>query len=300
MCQSKILGGIMNTNLSLSVKGLNKKYQTFSLKDINIDVPKGSIMGFIGPNGSGKSTTIKSILNIIPFHGGEILVNGLDNVKNNIIVKQTIGYVGEQVNLYSEVPAFQIYKFVKKYYSTWDEAYFNKLVSVFKLDLSKKIKELSKGTAIKFLLTLALSHHPELLVLDEPTSGLDPVIRAEVLEIILDHVKKENSSVFFSSHITEDIVKVADYVTYINNGQILLTDKKVNVLNNYRKLEFAEGIPDRLVNYLTFVRDNIAIVDDFDQFKLKWHADLDLANVRNAGLDDILLFLINDQSSNTL
>ncbi len=119
---------------------------------------------------------------------------------------------------------------------------------------------------MKFLLALALSHHPELLILDEPTSGLDPVVRDELLNILLDISHKEGSTIFFSSHITEDIVKIANNVTYINNGEILLIDSKNNVLQNYKKIEFATKVPDSLIKHFKFYKNNTAIVDNLPNF----------------------------------
>jgi len=289
----------VDNRLILHIRDLNKKYDKFALKDINIELPTGSIMGFIGPNGAGKSTTIKSILNIIPFDSGRILINGMDNIKDEIKTKQIIGYVGEQLNLYNEVSAYKIYKFVKKYYPEWDDSFFHQLVNKFGLDLNKRIKELSKGTGVKFALSLALSHHPELLVLDEPTSGLDPVVRNEVLDILLGIVNTEGCSVFFSSHITEDIVKVADYVTYINDGTILLSDSKKNILENYKSLEFADDIPESVKRHLKFYRNNTAIINNLDELLACCSKEFNGSKVvsRAAALDDILLFLIEEDAA---
>lgn len=282
----------------LQITGLCKSYKRFSLKNINLSVKKGDIMGFIGPNGAGKSTTIKSILTIHPFDKGQILINNMDNVKNEQAVKQIIGYIGEQSNLYTDVSALNIYKFVKKFYFKWDDTVFNKLIKQFNLDLSKKIKELSKGTCMKFLLALALSHHPELLILDEPTSGLDPVVRDELLNILLDISHKEGSTIFFSSHITEDIVKIANNVTYINNGEILLIDSKNNVLQNYKKIEFATKVPDSLIKHFKFYKNNTAIVDNLPNFMANCPQDLkNDSKISSAALDDILLFVIRENSA---
>lgn len=281
----------------LKVKGLNKIYGNFALRNISIDLPPGTIMGFIGPNGSGKSTTIKSILNIIPFDSGEIVIDGMDNVKNEIQVKQKIGYVGEHLNLYEDVSAQQFYKFVKKYYIKWDDDYFARLVKLFDLDLSKKIGALSKGTVVKFSLSLALSHHPKLLILDEPTSGLDPVIRNEVLEILKEIVDTEGSAVFFSSHITEDIAKIADYVTYIDKGVVLLSEAKESMLNRYKKLTFSKGIPENLKQHLPMYRNRTAIVTDHGLASIE---GLEKSKVEcsPASLDEILLLLIKENTNN--
>lgn len=237
----------METSI-LRIDRLEKKYETFALQNISFEMPRGSIMGFIGQNGAGKSTTIKSILNIIPFDGGTITVKGMDSVRDEIKVKEIIGYVGENANLYGEVKARQLYKFVKKFYAKWDDAFFFQLAEQFRLDLNKQVNDFSKGTRVKLALAFALAHHPELLVLDEPTSGLDPVVRNELLDILVDIVKTEGSSVFFSSHITEDITKIADFVTYIDNGQILLSETKKNVLGAYKDIHTLDEILMLLIN----------------------------------------------------
>lgn len=289
----------MNSNLILRISKLNKRYENFALRDVTIELPRGSTMGFIGPNGAGKSTTIKSILSLIPFDSGEILIDGMDNVRDEIKVKQAIGYVSEQLNLYREVPAGQLYKFIKKFYVEWDDKFFQHLVKLFGLDLTKKIGALSKGTAVKFALSLALSHHPKLLILDEPTSGLDPVVRNEALELLQDIVANEKTSVFFSSHITEDIVKIADYVTYINNGRVLLSDKKDNLLSNYTKVTFSEELPERLRSRLPLYRNRTAIVGAGNGLEYINSIGLKESQLERspASLDEILLLLIEENAS---
>jgi ABC-2 type transport system ATP-binding protein len=290
----------MSSELIMRVLKLNKSYKNFTLKDLTIELPKGSIMGFIGPNGAGKSTTIKSILNIIPFDKGEILIDGMDNVKDEIKVKQIIGYVSEQLNLYREVTAGQFYKFISKYYINWDDKLFRHLIKVFRIDLTKKLGALSKGTAMKYVLSLALSHHPKLLIMDEPTSGLDPVVRNEVLELLQDTVANEQTSVFFSSHITEDIINISDCVTYINNGLVLLSDKKENLLEKYKKVSFSEELPEHMKNQLLLYRNKAAIIDANN-----WYEYINSIGLQKyflecsaASLDEILVLLIKENESN--
>ena len=203
----------------LEINNLSKKYEKFELKNINLKIPEGSILGLIGQNGAGKSTIIKSIMNIIPYDSGSIKINGNNvNIKNEISIKEEIGYVGEHLDFYPDVKLRQIYKFTCKFYRNWDESLFNRLIEIFNIDIDKKIKELSKGMVVKFSLAMALSHRPKFLLLDEPTSGLDPVIRSELLDILSEEVKSRKCSILFSSHITEDIIKIADTVAFIDNG----------------------------------------------------------------------------------
>ena len=289
----------METNI-LEIRGLRKEYDAFSLKDVSLSVPRGSIMGFIGRNGAGKSTTIKSILSMIPIDGGYITVNGIDAVADEIAVKRIIGYVGEDARLYGEVRCDELGRFVKKFYPTWDEALYRDLVRRFGLDLRKRVSELSRGTRTKLALTLALSHRPELLVLDEPTSGLDPVVRNEVLEILADAVRDNGCSVFFSSHITEDIVRVADVVTYIDDGLILLSDTKDHIREGYSRVDFDGTIPEAMRSELGFCRGASCIVADrarFDALCARVGLDPSTLHAEPAALDDVLMFLVGDRTT---
>lgn len=285
------LGGIRFMRYVLSVEGLSKKYPNFSLNNVSLNIEKGKIMGFIGQNGAGKSTTINSIVGITPFDKGVVRINELDICSEEAKVKQVVGYVGENVNLYSNSLAVENYRFIKRFYTNWDDAYFKKLIKYFNVDLSKKIKDLSKGTKIKFYLALALAHHPEILVMDEPTSGLDPVIRDEILDIFYDLAKREGTTILFSSHITEDIVKIADDITYIYNGTILLTDTKKNILENYKRVEFLNKIPN-FAEHINLKRKNSIIVDDFEKFTKRYSIknNKNQIKVHSTSLDEVLLF----------
>lgn len=189
----------------LEVKNLKKEYKDFSLENINFQLDRGYIMGFIGPNGSGKSTTIKLIMNLIKKDSGDIKIFGMDNIRHEKEVKEKIGFV-------------------------YDENYFYDHVNI---ETMKKIKNLSKGMKMKFSLALALSHNAELIIMDEPTAGLDPVFRREILDILYDLIQDENKSVFFSTHITTDLEKIADYITFINKGKMVFSENKDEVMEKY-------------------------------------------------------------------
>lgn len=218
----------------LSVDNLCKSYETFSLKDVGFKIPRGYIMGFIGKNGAGKSTTIKCIMNLIPFESGTIKLFDLDNRQYSDEIKQRIGYVSEEQYFYENMNVGWTANFFGGFFPNWDKNYCGALLERFAINPSKKVKELSKGMKMKLALTLALSHKPELLILDEPTSGLDPVVRDELLELLLEIVQDESRSVFFSSHITSDIEKIADFVTIIDDGKIVLSDEKDAIIDKWR------------------------------------------------------------------
>lgn len=217
----------------LEVKGLRKNFKSFALKDISFSLPKGYIMGFIGPNGAGKSTTIKLIMNLLKKDGGQIKVFGKDNIQYEKEIKNHIGFVYDENHFYEELTLHEMKNIIAPFYKTWDDKIFNNYIKMFQLPLNKKVKELSKGMKMKFSLAIALSHNAKLLIMDEPTSGLDPIFRSELLEILQDIIQDGEKSVFFSTHITSDLEKIADYITFIHEGQIVLSTTKDDILDNY-------------------------------------------------------------------
>lgn len=217
----------------LEIKNLRKNYKGFSLKDINFSLDRGYIMGFIGPNGAGKSTTIKLIMNLIKRDNGEIKVLGLDNIKHEKEIKNKIGFVYDENYFYEELTIDEMKGILSSIYRSWDEGAFKRYIREFNLPSKKKVKELSKGMKMKFSLAAALSHGAELLIMDEPTSGLDPIMRSELLDILSNLIQDENKGIFFSTHITSDLDKIADYITLINNGEIVFSNPKDEMLDSY-------------------------------------------------------------------
>jgi ABC-2 type transport system ATP-binding protein len=217
----------------LEIKNLRKNYTAFSLKDISFTLERGFIIGFIGPNGAGKSTTIKLILNLIKKDGGEIKIFGKDNIKNEREVKNKIGFVLDESYYYEDVTLLEMKNIVAPFYKEWDDEVFHRHLKNFNLPAEKKIKELSKGMKMKYSLAIALSHHADLLIMDEPTSGLDPLVRSELLDILTELIQDENKGVLFSTHITSDLDKVADYVALIRDGEIVLNDSKDDILERH-------------------------------------------------------------------
>lgn len=217
----------------LEIKDLSKKYDGFELKNINIKLPKGTIMGFIGENGAGKTTTIKLILNIIKKNEGEIKIFGLDNIKEEKRIKEDIGVVLDDSFLSEYLNPLDINKIMKNIYKNWDEELYFKYINEFKLPKDKISKEYSTGMKMKLKIAVALSHHPKLLILDEPTSGLDPIARNEILDIFQDFIQDKEHGIFVSSHITSDLEHIADYVTFINEGEIVFTKTRDELLEDY-------------------------------------------------------------------
>lgn len=218
---------------AIEVHDLQKSFKGFSLKDVSFSVPQGTVMGFVGENGAGKSTTIKCILNLLKKEYGEILLFGKDVVEYELSIKNDIGVVFDDLHVPETLNATQLDKIMKKVFKTWDSDYFFERLAQFKVPEKKKVKELSRGMRMKLSIALALSHHPKLLILDEPTSGLDPIIRDEILDLFLTFMQDETHSILFSSHITSDLEKIADYITFIHNGEILFSESKDVLVYEY-------------------------------------------------------------------
>ena len=225
----------------LEVKNLSKKYIGFELKNISFELPKGMIMGFIGENGAGKTTTIKSILNIIGNYKGEIRIFGFDNKKCENKIKEDIGVVLDNMFFPEILLPNDINAIMKDVYQNWDSDLYFKYLTDFNLPKDKQIKTFSKGMKKKLEIATALSHHPKLLILDEPTSGLDPIARNEVIDIFRDFIQNEECGVLLSSHITTDLEHIADYITFINNGEIILSKTRDELIDKYGIVKCAES-----------------------------------------------------------
>lgn len=221
---------------AIEIKNLSKKYKDFEIKDLSFDHIEGSVMGLIGANGAGKTTILKSILDIVN-HGGEIKIFGQDPDEN---IKDRIGFLLEDIFISNNINIKQTDNIYKNIYSKWDSEYFYYLTKKFNLPDKKPNDKFSKGMKMKYKIAIALSSRPDLLILDEPTSGLDPVIRDDILDILLEFMEDEKHSILFSSHITEDLEKIADYITYINDGKLVFSKEKYDLLENYAILKCTE------------------------------------------------------------
>lgn len=213
-------------NNALEVRNLCKTYPDFSLDSVSFTLPAGHIMGFAGQNGAGKTTTIRLILNMANRTGGEIKIFGSDNIKDELTVKQELGAVFDEIFFVDVWRIREVEKAVSGFYTEWDSDRFAAYLKKFRLSPNKKVKELSRGMKMKLMLAAAMSHRARLLLLDEPTSGLDPVARDELLDILRESVCDGEKSVFFSTHITSDLEKVADYITLIDSGKVFFTGAK--------------------------------------------------------------------------
>ena len=217
----------------LRLENVNKKYPSFSLKNVSFSIKPGEIMGFIGRNGAGKTTTLKCIMNLLHYESGSIQAFETDMTDNELENKQRIGFALSELNYHPNRTIKQLMNVTKRFYKNFDEKKFEEVCKLFNLDVNKKLEELSSGMKVKYSVAIALSHKAELLILDEPTSGLDPVSREEVLDIFREIVKSGDRAILFSTHITSDLDKCASNITYIQIGEIVFTGKKKEFVNSY-------------------------------------------------------------------
>lgn len=221
------------TENALEVRNLRKDYGDFVLDKLSFTLPRGVIMGLIGENGAGKSTTINCILNEIQKDAGEILIFDKDNITDEKEIKSKLGVVFDENHFPDIFTPLEIGRFMAGIYSGWEWPTYRQFLEKFELPKGKKIKDFSKGMKVKLAFAVALSHNAELLILDEATSGLDPIIRDDVLDMLIDFVQDEGHSVLVSSHITSDLEKVADYITFIHKGKLIFSHDKDDLVDNY-------------------------------------------------------------------
>jgi len=218
----------------IEIKNLKKDYQNFALKNVNFSIPEGYVTGFIGRNGMGKTTTIKSILSLIQYQGEILSIHGDEKTK---LDNQKIGVIMDDSFLAKDWNMELVNQAMKVGYDAWDENTYWEFLEKFHIDKKLKVKELSRGMKIKLMLSIALSHNAELLILDEPTSGLDPSMREEFVEVISDYMQDDNHTVLFSTHITQDLETIADYIVFIDNGEIVLALEKEEFINYFMILK---------------------------------------------------------------
>ncbi|MDQ0230910.1 ABC-2 type transport system ATP-binding protein [Metabacillus malikii] len=239
--------------LALDIRNVNKSYHNFQLKNVSFQLEKGYIMGFIGANGAGKTTTIKTILNMTHLDSGEIHIFGRNMAEYELELKQEIGYAMGGVDFYTRSKLKALTNVIKRFYANWDNETYRSYLQKFKLDENKRIAELSTGMKVKYSIAIALSHGAKLLILDEPTSGLDPVARDEMLDIFQGLVADGEISILFSTHITSDLEKCADYITFIENGKIVRSGEKEEFKESYLLLNGTatqlNEVKDRLISY---------------------------------------------------
>ena len=275
----------------LEIKNLTKYYDGFTLDNISLALPQGSIMGFIGENGAGKSTTIKLILNVIHRDRGEVKIFGRDNLIYDSELKQSVGVVYDESNFPESMTPKNINVILRRIYRNWDQQAFFQYLDQFALPADKELKTFSRGMKMKLSIAVVLSHQAKLLILDEPTSGLDPVVRDEILDIFLDFIQNEEHSIFLSTHITSDIEKIADYIAFIHQGKIVFVAEKDELLNQYGVLKCGfddfEKLDRRIVK--GFRKNRFGVEALVEKQRFKGHV------IDAATIEDIMLFTLRGE-----
>ncbi len=279
---------------AIEIKNVTKRYDGFTLENISLSLPCGTIMGFIGENGAGKTTTIKLILDLIASDGGEIKVLGTELKEGGKELKEHIGVVLDESCFPETLKLADVNRVLKLCYKTWNEKAFFGYAEKFSLPSGKRIKEFSRGTKMKLSIAAALSHDSRLLVLDEASSGLDPIVRDEILDLLLDFIQDEGHSVLISSHIISDLEKICDYICFIQKGKIVFTEAKDELLEKYAVLRCSE---EELASI-----DKEAIVgvrkNRFGADALVWRDKVRASYVMDAAtLEDIMLYFIKEKIS---
>ncbi len=286
----------------LEIRKLRKKYDEFVLDSIDWNIPKGYITGLIGPNGAGKTTTIKLILNQIEADSGQVNIFGKNHAHDEIAVKNRIGYVGEEQYFYEHRSANWTGKFVSHFFHKWDMEKYHKFLDDFQIPRKKMIRKFSKGMKVKLSMAIALSHNADLIILDEPTAGLDPVVRRDLLDLLRKIADEENKTVMISSHITDDLERISDFITYMIRGRIVKTASRDDLQTSWKKIHFTkDSLDQNVIDSLKSVEDHMfgctGITDDY--LKIKDALSQGLANgdikVESLGLDDILIVLVKEK-----
>ena len=276
------------------VSGLTKTYQDFVLDHVSFNVPSGSIVGLIGENGAGKSTTINAALGLIQKEDGVVSI--LDREELDRDIKEQIGVVFDGSNYPEILSPRKLNRVMKNIYRTWDEQVYLRLLKQFSLPSDKQIKQFSKGMKMKLAISAALSHHSRLLILDEATSGLDPVVRDDILDMLLDFVQDEEHSILMSSHITSDLEKIADYIVFIHEGKVVFEKPKDELTEQYGIIKCGAAQFDALdksdiISYRKMDYEWQILVSDRERMQKKYPKAL----VVPATIDEIMLLYVKGE-----
>lgn len=230
----------------LEIKNFTKKYKDFSIENLSFTLEKGYIMGFIGPNGSGKTTTIGAIMNLIPKSSGVINIFDLPIEQHEKAIRDRIGFVYDECPYFLNLSLKNNAKLIAPFYSKWDQQEFERLMKLFELEPSKQLSKLSKGMKTKFSIVMALCHHAELIIMDEPTAGLDPIFRREILDIFYDLIQDGKTSLLFSTHITSDLERIADFITFIDDGKLVFSKPIDEIRDTYKIVKGSNDLLNKI------------------------------------------------------
>ena len=268
----------------------------FTLDHVSFSIPYGSIMGFVGENGAGKTTTIGCVLNTVSKDSGTIKIFGKELADTDTELKEKIGVVYDGDNFPAYWTAEQLSDVMQGLYANWDNDLFKKYLNDFRLLPNQKIKSYSRGMTMKLAVAAALSHHPQLLILDEATSGLDPIMRDDMLDVFLEFVQDENHSILLSSHITSDLEKIADYITFIHNGKLIMAASKNDLVYNFavmrcKESQFLELDPGDILAYRKRDYQIDVLVSNGKEIQRKYRNTV----VDHVSIDEIMLLLVKGE-----
>jgi ABC-2 type transport system ATP-binding protein len=281
---------------ALTISGLTKTYKDFVLNDVSFSVPSGSIVGLIGENGAGKSTTISAALGLVQKEAGSVSVLGKEELDNE--VKEQIGVVFDGNNFSEILSPKKIGRVMRDIYQSWDGRTFMALLKKFSLPAGKPIKQFSKGMKMKLAIAVALSHNSKLLILDEATSGLDPVVRDDILDMLLDFVQDESHSILVSSHITSDLEKIADYIVFLHEGRVVFSKPKDELTEQYGIIKCGSAQFDALdkseiIAYRKMDYEWQVLVADRNKMQKKYPK----AMIVPASIDEIMLLYVKGEAA---
>ncbi|WP_150274421.1 ABC transporter ATP-binding protein [Paenibacillus tepidiphilus] len=283
---------------SLEIKNLTKSYphSGFRLDNVSFAIPRGTIIGFVGENGAGKTTTMNAILNTVKKDSGSVTFFGREMKDQDTDLREQLGVVFDAVNFSGVLTPAKLSKVIAGVYRQWDQEIYLNTVARFNIPLNTKIKQLSRGMTMKLALAVALSHQPKLLILDEATAGLDPIVRDEILDVFLEFVEDESRSILMSSHITSDLEKIADYITFIHQGKVILTEKKDHLIYEYgiarcKSEQFQQMDPADRLAYRRRDYQIDVLVNDRRAFERKYRDVI----VDRGTIDEIMLLLIKGE-----
>lgn len=282
----------------VELSNVTKKFKSFSVSDINLQVKQGFVTGFIGANGAGKSTTIKMMMNLLKPDTGGIKLFGMDYTTHEKAIKERIGFVYDGNVFFEGLNLKDIKRIVAPAYKHWDDTLFYQYIEQFELPLDKKMKTFSKGMQMKASLAIALSHHAELIIMDEPTAGLDPIFRRELLDLLQELIIDGNRTIFFSTHITTDLDRIADYIAFIRNGELILNQSIQNLTENYALVKGRKELLDQDTEK-SFIQIHRAptgfeaLTNNTDAVK---NIFKDSVVMERASLEDIMYYLKGDKS----
>lgn len=281
---------------AIEIRHLSKEYKDFRLQNVSLNIPTGTVMGLIGANGAGKSTFINSILGLVNSDYEMLRIFGKDLRTQEKEIKEDIAVIFDVSHYNPEfTPAF-IGKMLSRVYKNWDRTIYEQYLEEFHLPKRKKLKQYSKGMKMKLEFAIAFSHAPKLLILDEATSGLDPIFREEILDIIRKYTEDEDHTVLLSSHITSDLDKIADYIAFIHEGQLLFVKTYDEIQENFgiincRKELFDSLNPEDILSYRKESYGYKVMIESKQELR-KIFPDLE---IENASIEDLMLFQVKGE-----